>query len=303
MGTSRKHPAASLSMAFGLALWAAVPAAAAKILVIYGNSNGTVTEGNYSLGDAWVKQRLETVLHHQVRFMWDQTAKAAMLAAADSSDLVVVLESTTSAYLTDKLKTTRAPIMNCEAMIQDDLGMTATGTGGDPGPPSQFPYGVVDSAKDIMIRDSTHPLAVGLKGLVHVYSANKEINWGKVAATAHVVATLTSDTSGATLYVYEKGAKLFDGTVAAGMRIGFFLEDDNKTGTAPFLTVDGVAMFDESVAYGLGVTPTAVRTAASPHGPGGRDAAIPKVDALGRRVTGYPLLIPNYRLRISAVGG
>jgi hypothetical protein len=301
MGTSRKQPAAaaSLSLAFGLARWAALPAPAAKVLVIYGNSNGTVTEGNYSLGDAWVKQRLETALHHQVRFLWDQTAKAAMLAAADSSDLVVVLESVTSAYLTDKLKTARTPILYCEAMIQDDMGMTAKGTGGDPGPPSQYPYGVVDSAKDILIRDPAHPLAVGLQGLVHVYSANKEINWGKVASTAHVVATLPSDTAGATLYVYEKGDKLFDGTAAAGMRIGFFLEDDNKTGTAPFLTPEGVALFDESVAYGLGKPATALdRRAASPQGPGSGGAGIPKkLDALGRRAAGKARA-PVWRRRI-----
>ena len=301
METSRKVPfrPACLSLALGLAAWAAGPAAAAKVLVINGNSNGTVAEGSYSPGDAWVKQRLETTLHHQVRFLWDLTPKDRMLAAADSADLVIVLESVTSADLTDKLKATRAPILNCEAMIQDDLGLTATGTSGDPGPPSQFPYGVIDNATDILIQDAAHPLAEGLQGQVHVYSAKKEINWGKVAATAHVVATLASDPAGASIYVYAKGSKLFDGTTAAGPRIGFFLEDDNQTGTATVLTAEGVKLFDGAVAYALGGTtalrsrtlgPLADRSAA---GRGAFDRA--EVDALGRDLTRRAL--PRSRLR------
>ncbi len=285
MESSRKRPnrIAYLGLAAGLVLWTARPSAGAKVIVIYGNSNGTVNEGSYSLGDAWVKQRLETALHHQVRFIWDQTSKEPMLAAADSADLVVVLESVTSAYLTDKLKTTPTPILNCEAMIQDDLGLTATGTSGDPGPPSKYPYGVVDSAADIVIKDASHPLAAGLDGQVHVYSALKEINWGKVAATAHVIATLASDPSGAAIYTYEKGSKLFDGTTAAGLRIGFFVEDDNKTGTATLFTPEGIRLFDAAVNYGLGTTTTALgrnsgnRIEAGKSGTGVRGS-----DALGR---------------------
>jgi len=275
-----------LAMAGVLVLWAAGPSAGAKVLVIYGNSNGTVNEGSYSLGDAWVKQHLETALHHQVRFMWDQTSKEQMLAAADSADLVVVLESTTSAYLTDKLKTTPVPILDCEAMIQDDLGLTATGTSCDPGPPSKCPYGVVDSATDIVIVDSSHPLAAGLHGQVHVYSAMKEINWGKVAATAHVIATLASDPSGAALYTYAKGSKLFDGSSAAGLRIGFFLEDDNKTGTATYFTPEGTQLFDAAVAYGLGTTTTALGASGDRIEAGKSGNGMGGIDALGRRAPG-----------------
>jgi hypothetical protein len=254
-------------------------AGAADILLVNGNSNGTVTEGNLSLGDAFVKQRLETALHHKTRVMWDQTPKAAMLAAADSADLVVVLESVTSAMLTDKLRATTAPILNCEAFIQDDLGLTATGPSGDPGPPSQFAFGVVDGETRIVVQDPAHPLAAGLRDQVPVYSAPKEINWGKVAAGAKVIATLASDPAGAALYVYGKGSTLFDGKQAAGMRIGFFLEDDNTTGTATFFTSDGLKLFDAAVGYALGTTtalglPDAPQAAAAAGGV--------RRDALGR---------------------
>lgn len=280
MPKSLSNPARliNLFLTLGLAMGAPGPAGGAAVLVIYGNSNETVAEGSLSLGDAWVKQRLETSLRHQTRFMWDQTPKDRMLAAADSADLVMVLESVTSAYLTDKLKSTPVPVLNCEAMIQDDLGLTAAGTPGDPGPPSRFEYGVIDNATDILIRDPAHPLAGGLQGLVHVYGSKKEINWGKVAATARIVATLASDETGAALYLYEKGSRLFDGTSAAGLRIGFFLEDDNLTGTGPFLTAEGLKLFDGAVAYALGST-TALygRVTPTPPGPGSA-----RTDALGR---------------------
>ncbi len=273
----------------------AAAAGAADVLIINGNSNGTVTQGNLSLGDAFVKQRLESVLHHKTRVMWDQTAKAEMLAAADSADLVVVLESVTSAMLTDKLRATTTPLLNCEAFIQDDLGLTDTGPSGDPGPPSQFAFGVMDGETRIVIRDQAHPLAAGLRDQVAVYSAAKEINWGKVAAGAKVVATLASDSAGASLYVYEKGSTLFDGKKAAGTRIGFFLEDDNTTGTATFFTADGLKLFDAAVNYALGATTALGRPAlghAFTRDPAAREAS----DALGRirrSKTNGPFWVPG----------
>lgn len=297
MEQSRKGPGfrARLALTAGGILLAAGAAGAANVLVINGNSNNTVTQGNLSLGDAYVKQRLETALHHKVRMMWDQTAKADMLAAADSSDLVVVLESVTSAYLTDKLRATPTPILNCEAMIQDDLGLTATGPSGDPGPPSQFAYGVVADETRILIKDPANPLAAGLRDTVHVYSAAKEINWGKVAPAAKVVATLATDTAGATLYVYEKGSKLFDGKTAAGMRIGFFLEDDNVTGTATYFTADGLKLFDAAVAYGLGEAATFL---ASRRAGMAVQAAKSRSDVLGRKggKGGKRILSPAFRV-------
>jgi hypothetical protein len=198
-----------------------------------------------------------------------------------------VLESVTSAFLTDKLRATSTPILNCEAFIQDDLGLTATGPSGDPGPPSEFAFGVVDGETKIAIKDPAHPLAAGLRDQVSVYSAAKEINWGKVAAGAKVVATLASDPAGAALYVYEKGSTLFDGKQAAGTRIGFFLEDDNTTGTATFFTADGLKLFDAAVNYALGATTALGRPAR--HGASSGDATgrsdaqpVARPDALGR---------------------
>jgi len=269
---------APLSLAFAAILAAAPSPEASSILIITGTSNNTVPRGGLSLGDAFLKQRLESASGHRTRVLEDAAAAANMRAAADSADLVLVLESVDSFQLLAKLKGTPTPILNCEAFIQDDLGLTAAGRGGDPGPPSQFPFGVLDRQTSLDVTAGGHPLAAGLAGRVQVYTAAKQVSWGKVAASAQVVATLAGDTAGSTLYVYARGAKLFDGSTAAGMRIGFFLEDDNVTGTPNLMTPEGLKLFDAAVAYALGAGgPSAVRAA-----PSLRGSPLPGVDALGR---------------------
>jgi hypothetical protein len=227
------------------------PAGAADVLLINGNSNNTVRKGELSIGDAFVKERLETALGHKTSVVWDETPLAGMRAAADSADLVVVLESVTSAFLAAKLRGTPTPILNCEAFIQDDLGMTAAGPSGDPGPPSQFALGVMAAQTALDIKDPLHPLAAGLRDRVVIYSAPKQVNWGKVGPAAKVAATLAGDAAGASIYVYAKGALLFDGAAAAGTRIGFFLEDDNVTGTPNLLTPEGLKLLDAAVRFAL----------------------------------------------------
>jgi hypothetical protein len=101
----------------------------------------------------------------------------------------------------------------------------------------------------IDIVDDAHPLAAGLRGTVAVYSSPKSVTWGKVAEAAEVVATLPGARAGIAIYVYRKGATLFDGSLAAGLRVGFFLEDDDTTGTANLMTADGLRLFDAAVRF------------------------------------------------------
>jgi hypothetical protein len=151
----------------------------------------------------------------------------------------------------DKLKPVTSPILSYEAFIQDEMGFTPPGPPGDPGEPDQFALGVRLSDTKIDIVDPKHPLAAGFSGNVVVYKENKEITWGKVAKTAEIVATLAGDPRGASIYVYRKGAMLYDGTTAAGLRVNFFLEDDNKSGTPNLMTDDGLKLFDTAVKFVL----------------------------------------------------
>jgi hypothetical protein len=231
-------------------LGAADASAGAAILFVVGSSNGTTARGD-GIGDKFTRQRLETVLHHRVT-LTDDTASAAMLQMlAQRADLVIVSESVSSAFLLGKLKPVTQPILNYEAFIQDEMGLTAPGPPGDPGLPAQFALGVKADETRIDIVNPNHPLAAGLMGTVAVYKMPKSITWGKVAASAEVVATLPGDRPGAAIYVYRKGTPLFDNTPAAGLRVTIFLEDDDVTGTANLMTDDGLRLFDAAVKYSL----------------------------------------------------
>ena len=221
-----------------------------KILMIVGDDNRTVEPGQ-GTGDVFIRNHLEKVLGHEVTLGIDSASPGELHEAAESADLVIVSESTTSRRLLDKLKSVTTPIISYEAFIQDEMGLTAIELPGDPGEPEDFNYGVreEDTGIDIVMPD--HPLAAGLDGHVEIYKEIREITWGKVGEGAKVIATLTGKKEAAVIYIYDKGAKLFDGTEAAGIRIGFFLEEENVTGTSNFMTEEGLSLFDAAVKFAL----------------------------------------------------
>jgi hypothetical protein len=276
------------------------PVPAANILMVVGNANGTVTPDTLGPGDLFVRNYLRDSLGHAVTVRHDTASGSSLLTAALASNLVLIVESVTSTSLTNKLKATPTPVLSYEAFIQDDMGFTAQGAGCDPGPPSATClFGSVENHDRVRILTPSHPLAAGFADTVTVYSVtNRELTWGKVATSATVVATLVNDTSGAVIYTYAKDAVLFDGTVAAGLRIGFYLEDDNTFGTPNFMTADGRRLFDAAVAYGLGgsvsVFPGADASPRRPHrvSPGW----LPEFrgrDALGRKAV-LPAFFPAF---------
>jgi hypothetical protein len=221
------------------------------ILLVVGDDNRTVKNGQ-GTGDLFIRNRLEKMLGYKVILGVDSTSSEKMYAAAESVDLVIVSESSTSMLLRNKLKSVTTPVINYESFIQDDMGLTAIERPGDPGEPENFDYGVrgKDTGIDIIMPD--HPLAAGLKGHVEIYREPRQVTWGKIGKSAKVIATLTGKKEAAAIYVYNKGDKLFDGTTAAGMRIGFFLEEENITGTSNFMTEEGLRLFDAAVKFALG---------------------------------------------------
>ena len=160
------------------------------ILMVVGDENRTAVPGQ-GTGDLFIRNRLEKVLGHKVILGVDSVSAGELQSAAESADLVIVSESTTSVKLRDKLKAVTTPIISYEAFIQDEMGLTTKELPGDPGEPDKFNYGVreKDTGIDIVMPD--HPLAAGLKGHVTVYKEAKEVTWGKVGKSAKVIATLT----------------------------------------------------------------------------------------------------------------
>ena len=220
------------------------------ILMIVGDDNETVEPGQ-GTGDVFIRNRLEKVLGHEVILLIETESLSTLHEAVEFADLVIVSESIFSLRLRDKLKSVTIPVINYESFIQDEMGMTAREPSGDPGEPEDFAYGVREKDTGIDIIMPGHPLAAGLEGHVKIYKEPKQVTWGKVGAGAKVIATLTGKKEAAALYIYDKGAELFDGTEAAGMRIGFFLEEENITGTSNFMTEEGLHLFDTAVEFAL----------------------------------------------------
>jgi len=128
-------------------------------------------------------------------------------------------------------------------------------------------HGVTVGQRDIVITMPDHPLAAGLSGRVHVYNYIREMNWGAhLAPGAEVVATLAPSieaagdddpraaadySSAATIYFVPKGGQLADGSAAPGLRIQYFIENENGPGTYNSMTEEGHRLFDAAINWAL----------------------------------------------------
>lgn len=128
-------------------------------------------------------------------------------------------------------------------------------------------HGVTVNQLYVVITNPNHPLAAGLSGRVQAYRVLREMNWGAhLAPGAQVVATLApsleaagdaaantaTDYSGAAvIYYVPKGGALAEGATAAGLRIHYFVENENGPGTYNLLTPEGFRLFDAAVSWAL----------------------------------------------------
>jgi hypothetical protein len=199
--------------------------------------------GNATLGagDNAVKNRLA-----QLGFA--VTVKTAATAASTDTtgqSLVVVSSTVASADVNTKFRDVTVPVVLWENAVYDDMKMTGTVSGTD--------FGTTASQTAVTISTSTHALAGGKTGTVTV-SGTDSATWGKPAATAVKVATLTSDSTKATVFGYEKGAAMV-GMNAPARRVGLFLGDN----AASTLTRAGLAMFDAAVNWASSSKPFTVK--------------------------------------------
>ena len=128
-------------------------------------------------------------------------------------------------------------------------------------------HGVTVDQLYVVITNPNHPLAAGLSGRVQAYRVPREMNWGAhLAPGAQVVATLApsleaagdaaanaaTDYSGAAvIYYVPKGGALAESATAAGLRIQYFVENENGPGTYNLLTPEGFRLFDAAVTWAL----------------------------------------------------
>jgi hypothetical protein len=232
------------------------------ILMICGDENRTVLPCT-SIGDVFVKNHLELDMGHKVLRMPHDTEAGKMLAAANGADLVIIVESVGSGTVGTKIVSTPTPVLTSEAFLQDEFGfVNPKGKSVDPGLPDAAAFGAIENQTAVTITNPGHPLAAGLKGRVQVYRFPREMNWGKdTVPGAETIATLTDYPTAKLIYMVRKGAKLYDGSPAPGLRIQFFIENDNETGTVNLMTADGLRLWDAAINYALITDQPATRPA------------------------------------------
>lgn len=198
-------------------------------------------------------------------------------AAAAGKKVVLMSESIGSTSVLDpvgdgtgvlSLKDTDVPIISFEAYMFDNadwVKRTADGSNdfaewGNSGRSELAETPINDGRDSLFIRKADHPIAKGLTGKVKVYNELYSLNYGLPSADADVIASIQEDGTFPTLFVYEKGDKLVDGSVAPNKRIGLFLgqaapgSDFNIAPDFLNLTDAGKQLILQTVDYASGAT-------------------------------------------------
>lgn len=194
--------------------------------------------------------------------------------AAAGMDVVILSESIGSGSVvfdddtdgpglpTFVLKDTDVPVISFEAFMWEDADWVKRDQFvefGNTGR-NEVPDEIQDPLSDLYIQSPGHPMAAGLEGKVKVYDAPYSANWGKVGEDATVVTSVLEDGSFPADFVYDKGDKLADGSIAPNKRIGIFLGQAGNLLTDPdpgglkysYLSEDGRSLFMSTVAYAIG---------------------------------------------------
>jgi len=206
-------------------------------------------------------------------------------AAAAGQSLVLISETIGSTSVLDpvgsgtgifSLKDTDVPIISFEPYMWDNADWvlrTADGANdwtnwGNTSRSELLDPAIQDARDSLYILKPTHPIAGGLSGKVKVYDPPYSLNFGVPSADADIVASVQPDGTYPTIFVYEKGDKLADGSTAPNKRIGFFLgQAANPNANWPTdyadLTEAGKTLLLNTVAYAIGTTTTATITVSS----------------------------------------
>lgn len=156
--------------------------------------------------DTWLQNQLTTL-------GWTVTVgddDVVTTSSATGKRLVVLSESVTQAGVSTKFTTVAVPVITAEAWLTDELGMTGTGTN------QGNTTGSTETQTAITAAGATHQLGSGFAaGNTTIASPGVDVGWGKPNNNAIVAATMTSDSTKATVYGYETGTQMVTGTAPA----------------------------------------------------------------------------------------
>lgn len=164
---------------------------------------------------------------------------------AGGCGLVVVSKTVSSDRVGSRLRPVACPVLFWEDNAQM-IHMIATID--NDGSNGTAWHGTED---DVYVRpDAPSSLRAGISGEVDIYTQRDEITFAPRADLvddAIVVAEFDEAGGDPVIYALERGARLADGSSAAGRRVYFGLYDD----TFRLLNANGLALFDAAVAWAL----------------------------------------------------
>ena len=191
------------------------------------------------------------------------------IIAAQDYDVVYMADSIGSTTVSDGadiyLKDVEIPVISQEAYMWDEAEWTGRLQFEDFGDTFQaLDDKALGAFTALDIVNPGHPMAAGLTGTVEIYTDPYGYNFGfveQMGPGVDVIATIPGAPEYATLFVYEKGAELAEGTITAGMRIGMFIgqnvarEEFGGDGTNnrwDRLTPDGMNLVKAAFDYATG---------------------------------------------------
>ena len=199
-----------------------------------------VGDETLTAADAVASDWLQTTLGFTVTTL---AADVATTADADGRALVVISSTVGSGDVNTKFTAASAGVITWEANAFDDLLLT--------GPTSGSDYGSATGQTNLDIVSPTSPLAVGLSGDTNVLSTADAMAWGVPVSSAESIARNSGNSTQAAVFAFEIGATLYDGSPAAGRRMGYFLGDTAATS----VTEDGERLTLAAFCWTAGLYP------------------------------------------------
>jgi len=141
----------------------------------------------------------------EITFVLDS---ASLASDADGQCAVVISGTADSVDVVDRFHDVLVPVITWEYGIYDDMDFVAAGL-----------EGVAEATNAIDVLDPAHPLAAGYPaGMLAIFTGTGRIGYA-MGTGAHVVAALPGQPTTATLFEYQPGEILADGSDATGLRI------------------------------------------------------------------------------------
>ncbi|MFM7101600.1 MAG: hypothetical protein ACKO3N_10555 [Verrucomicrobiota bacterium] len=250
-----------------------VPAGKPSLLFV------TSTQDNAPNADGDLVEFLKENGYGVVPFTSNGSSADGLRQAAAKTSAVFISESIGSTSVVDppgqgtgvfSLKGSDIPVISFEAFMFDNadwVKRTEDGSNdfvnwGNTGRAEVDAIGLGEVDDSLYIQKPGHPIAKGLSGKLKVYNEPYSFTFGLPSADADVVASVDAAGKVPTLFVYEKGDRLPDGSVAPNKRIGLFLgqaanPNANYGPALANLTAAGKQLLLNTIAYVAPAAPPA----------------------------------------------